>query len=199
VLQGTRVELVGSAGVQPEPGRVTIRSALLSDTGFEAGRGDPVWVDGEMRGVTPLTVEIKPGTHSVRVVRRQYPPQISVLDVKAGGEQFVTAEFGAQSEEPLRFTPPTSVSRTNPLPMTISLPEGEWDQSMALWVYAAPPGGSFQPRRMTRIDETSKSFAALLPPEVVRNTARQVKVYFKAVGAAGRELYSEIFTIPVKD
>ncbi|MBI4364319.1 MAG: PEGA domain-containing protein [Candidatus Latescibacteria bacterium] len=199
VLQGARVELVGSAGPAPDAGRVTIRSALLSDTGFEAGRGDPVWVDGEMRGVTPLTVEVKPGTHSVRVVRRQFPPQISVLDVKAGGEQFVTGEFGANSEEPLRFTPPASVSRSNPLPVTISLPEAEWDRSMAIWVYAAPPDGSYQPRRMTRIDEASKSFAALLPPEVVRNATRQVKVYFKAVGAAGRELYSEIFTIPVKD
>ena len=70
---------------------------------------------------------------------------------------------------------------------------------MTVWVFAAPPGGSFQPRRMTRIDESSKSFAALLPPEVVRSATRQVKLYFKAVGAAGRELYSEIFILPVKD
>jgi len=199
VLQGTHVDLTGNAGALPPKGRVTIRSALLSDTGFEAGRGDPIWADGEMRGVTPATIELGPGTHSFRVVRRGFPPQITVLEVKPGGDQFITAEFGAHSEEPLRFTPPSSVSIANPLPLTIALPEGEGDQSMVLWLYAAPPGGTFQPRRMTQLDEASKSYAALLPPEVLRNAARQVKLYFKGVGAAGRELYSEIYTVPVKN
>jgi hypothetical protein len=197
VLQGTHVELSGSPGPLPPKGHVTIRSALLSDTGFEAGRGDPVWVDGEVRGVTPLTVDLKPGAHSVRVLRRNFPPQISVLDVKPGGEQFITAEFGARSEDALRYSPPAAVS--NAFPVTVLLPEGEWDQSMALWVYAAPPGGNFQARRMTRLGENSKSFSALLPPEVLRNSARQVRIYFKAEGAAGRELYSEIYTVPVKN
>ena len=199
VLQGTHVELSGNPGPVPAKGHVTVRSAILSDTGFEAGRGDPVWVDGEVRGVTPLSVDLKPGAHSVRVLRRNFPPQISVLEVKPGGEQFLTAEFGARSEDALRYSPPSFISLSNALPVTVSLPEGEWDQSMALWVYAAPPGGNFQARRMTRLDENSKSFAAVLPPEVLRNSARQVRLYFKAEGAAGRELYSEIYTIPVRN
>ena len=197
VLQGTRVELIGNAGALPDKGRVTARSALLSDSGFESGRGDPVWVDGEMRGVTPLSLDLRPGAHGFRVLRRGFPPQITVLEVKPGGDQFITAEFSSRSEDPLRFMPPSGISISDPVPVTISLPEGEWDESMILWVYAAPPGGSFQARRMTRLDPGSKLFAALLPPEVLRNSGRQVRIYFKAVGAAGRELYSEIFTIPV--
>jgi len=106
-------------------------------------------------------------------------------------------EFGAHSEDPLRYSPPSSISRSDPLPVTVALPEGEWDQSMVLWVYAAPPGGSFQARRMTRLDAGSKTFSALVPNEVLRNASRQVRIYFKAVGAAGRELYSEIYPIPV--
>lgn len=199
VLQGTRVELIGNAGPEPSPGRVTVRSALLSDTGFESGRGDPVWVDGEMRGVTPLTVVLRPGAHSFRVLRRNFPPQITVLEVKTAGDQFLSAEFGARSEEPLRYTPPSSISRSDPLPVHVSLPEGEWDQSMTVWLYAAPPGGSFQARQMTLLDSDSKQFAALVPAEVLQNAARQVRVYFKGVGAAGRELYSEIVTIPVSN
>jgi PEGA domain-containing protein len=197
VLQGTRVELIGNAGALPDKGHATVRSALLSDSGFEAGRGDPVWVDGEMRGVTPLSLDLKPGTHGFRVLRRGFPPQITVLEVKPGGDQFITAEFSSRSEDPLRFMPPSGISISDPVPVTISLPEGERDDSMILWVYAAPPGGSFQARRMTRLDPSSKLFAALVPPEVLRNSGRQVRIYFKAVGAAGRELYSEIFTIPV--
>jgi hypothetical protein len=199
VLQGTRVELIGNAGAEPSPGRVTVRSALLSDTGFESGRGDPVWVDGEMRGVTPLTVVLGPGAHSFRVLRRNFPPQITVLEVKSAGDQFLSAEFGARSEEPLRYTPPSSISRSDPLPVHVSLPEGEWDQSMTVWLYAAPPGASFQARQMSLLDSDSKQFAALVPAEVLQNAAHQIRIYFKGVGAAGRELYSEIVTIPVSN
>jgi len=199
VLRDAPVELVGNPGAIPENGRLTVRSALLTDAGFEASRNEPVWVDGLARGATPLSLDLKPGTHSVRVVRRNFPPQVSILDVKPGGEHFVTAEFGARSEEPLRFEPPVSYSIANPSPMTIALPEREWDPSMALWLYAAAPGGSFQAKRMTRLEEGERTFAALLPPEVTRNAARQARFYFKATGTAGRELYSEIYTIPIRD
>lgn len=198
-LRDAPVELIGNPGAVPENGKLTIKSALLTDAGFEPSRNEPIWVDGLVRGATPLTLDLKPGTHSVRVVRRNFPPQVSILDVKPGGEHFVTAEFGARSEEPLRFEPPTSYSVANPAPMTIALPEREWDPSMALWLYAAAPGGSFQAKRMTRLEEGERTFAALLPPEVTRNAARQARFYFKATGTAGRELYSEIYTIPIRD
>jgi hypothetical protein len=81
--------------------------------------------------------------------------------------------------------------------VNVSLPEGEWDSSMTVWLYAGPPGGSFQARPMTRLDSDSKVFAALVPNEVLQNASRVVRLYFKGVGAAGRELYSEIVTIPV--
>lgn len=199
VLRDTPIELVGNAGQIPEDGKLTVRTAILGDMGFESGKGDPYWVDGTARGVTPATLELKPGTHSVRVARRGFPPQISVIDVKAGGEHFVTAEFGARSEEPLRFDPPETVYLSNPIPLTIALPASEWDPSMALWLYAAAPSGSFQAKRMTRLEEGTRTFAALLPPEVLRSSARQVRFYFKATGTGGREIYSEIYTVPVKD
>ena len=198
-LRDAPVELIGNPGAIPPNGKLTIKSALLTDVGFEPSKNEPIWVDGLVRGATPLTLDLKPGTHSVRVVRRNFPPQVSILDVKPGGEHFVTAEFGARSEEPLRFEPPASYSVANPAPMTIALPEKEWDPSMALWLYAAAPGGSFQAKRMTRLEEGERTFAALLPPEVTRNAARQARFYFKGTGTAGRELYSEIYTIPIRD
>jgi len=199
VLRDTPVELVGNAGPVPATGKLTVRTAVLNDTGFESGKGDPYWVDGVARGVTPATMDLKPGTHSVRVVRRGFPAQITVLDVKSGTEQFVTAEFGADSAEPLHFDPPDFISIANPTPLTIALPESEWDPAMALWIYAATPAGTFQAKRMTRLEEGTRTFAALLPTEVLRGGAREVKFYFKATGVGGREIYSEIYTVPVKE
>jgi len=198
ILRDRPVELAGNPGPVPENGKITVRTAILGDSGFESGKGDPYWIDGVARGVTPATVDLKPGTHSVRVARRGFPPQVTILDVKAGGEHFVTAEFGARSEEPLRFDPPDAINVSNPMPLTLALPTSEWDPSMALWLYAAAPGGSFQAKRMTRLEEGTRTFAALLPPEVLRSNARQVRFYFKATGTAGRETYSEIYTVRVQ-
>ncbi|HEX7076948.1 MAG TPA: PEGA domain-containing protein [Candidatus Eisenbacteria bacterium] len=199
VLRDTPVELVGNAGAIPEKGRLTVRSAILSDTGFQAGKNDPVWIDGVARGATPLTAELAPGIHSVRVVRRDFPAQVTVLDVQSGGEHFVNAEFGANSAPPIAVDPPAFASISNPLPITISLPAEEWDESTVLWLCAAPPGGSFQAKRMTLLEDGERTYAGLLPPEVLRNAARKVRFFVKATGATGREYYSEIVTIPVRD
>jgi hypothetical protein len=199
VSRGGVTQLVGSAGPSPKEGRVTVKTALLGDEGFESGKGDPVWVDGVARGVTPATIDVAPGTHSVRVARRGYPPQITVLDVKPEEERFVTAEFSSESVEPLRYTPPEYFSVSSQTPVMLDVGSGDWDPSTALWLYAAAPGGSFQEKRMTRLEEGSHTFAALLPPEVIRNSAHKVRFYFKAAGPTGREMYSEIYTVPLRD
>jgi hypothetical protein len=198
VQRETPAEIVGNAGPSPDTGKITIRSALLTDAGFESGKNDPIWIDGVSRGVTPFSLPVKPGAHSVRVVRRGYPAQVTVVDVKAGGDHYVTAEFGARSEQPLQFMPPSSISISNPLPVTVSLPEGDWDPSVVAWCYAATPDGSFQAKRMTKLEGGDRVFATLVPPEVMNNRLGRVRVYFKASGADGRELYSEIVTIPVR-
>jgi hypothetical protein len=52
---------------------------------------------------------------------------------------------------------------------------------------------------MTRLEEGSRTYAALLPPETLRNTGRKVRFFFRATGTAGREIHSEIYTVPVRD
>jgi hypothetical protein len=199
VLRDVHVELVGNAGPVPAPGKLTVTSAILGDEGFQPGKSDPIWIDGVARGATPFTLSLPPGMHSVRVVRRDFPAQVSVIEVKPGNEHFVTAEFGARSGEPLRFTPPEELSRSQPTPLTISLPGDAADVEYSVWLYAAVPGGSFQARAMTRLAEDARAYAALVPDEVLRSAARQIRVYFKATAPGGHEIYSEIQTVSVRD
>ncbi|MGE5179384.1 MAG: PEGA domain-containing protein [Bacteroidota bacterium] len=197
VLRDAPVEVVGNAGPVPTVGKLTVRSALLTDAGFEPGKSEPIWIDGVLKGVTPLSVSLKPGEHSVRVVRRGFPAQVTVLDVKPGGDHYVTAEFGSRSEEPLQLSPPEGISLSSPLPITVTIPEGAWDPSVAVWLYAAAPEGAFQAKRMTKLEGGDRVFATVVPPEVARNSARRVRVYCKAAGSDGRELFTEILTLPV--
>lgn len=199
VLRDVHVELVGNAGALPATGKLTIKTAILGDEGFQSGKSDPIWVDGVVRGATPLTVTLPPGMHSVRVVRRDFPAQVTVIDVKPGNEHFVTAEFGARSGEPLRFTPPDALSRSAPTPLTVSVPVDAGDDESSVWLYAAAPGGSFQARAMTRLADDARTYAALVPDEVLRNSMNQIRVYFKHTATGGHEAFSEIVTIPVHE
>ena len=199
VLRDVHVELVGNAGPLPEAGKLTIKTAILGDEGFQSGKSDPIWVDGVVRGTTPLTVTLPPGMHSVRVVRRDFPAQVTVLDVKPGNEHFVTAEFGSRSGEPLRFTPPETLSRSAPTPLTVTVPADAADAEASVWLYAAAPGGSYQARAMTRLAEDARTYAALVPDEVLRNSQNQIRVYFKATVPGGHEIFTEIIPIPVRE
>ena len=199
VLRDVHVELVGNAGAPPAPGKLTIKSAILGDEGFQAGRGDPVWIDGVARGATPFDIDLPPGMHSVRIVRRGFPAQISVIEVKQGGEHFATAEFGARSGEPLLFSPPASLSRSNPAPLTVRMPASAGDAEYALWIHAAAPGGSYLARPMTALGDAEGAYAALVPDEILKNAANKALVYFRATGPGGHELYTEIHTLPIRD
>ena len=198
LFRDTPLELVGNAGPPPPTGALTVRTALLGDEGYQPGKGDPVWIDGQLKGVTPLSASLPPGAHSVRVVRRGFPAQVSVIEAKPGGEHFVTAEFGARSGEPIVFAPPLSLSLADPGPLTITLPETDWGEEPTVWLHAAPPGGSFVARRMAPLEGQERTYAGLVPPEVLYNALKKVRVYFRAVGPAGQEIDSEIQTIPVK-
>jgi len=52
---------------------------------------------------------------------------------------------------------------------------------------------------MTRLNEDARAYAALVPDEVLRNQANQIRVYFKATAPGGHEIFSEIHTIQIRD
>ena len=194
------LELVGSVGPSPLDGTVEVKSTLLGDAGFEPRRGDPFWVDGTPRGVTPGKVTLGPGTHSVRVARRGFPPQVTIIDVKSEGQAFVTAEFGAR----LRGAAPVRSSRSDRPVESDSRSRSRSPSRSGIRRSRSGStprlaGGTFQPKRMTRLEEGSRSYAALVPPEVLRSRVGQVRIYFMASGTSGHEIYSEIYTLPVRN
>jgi hypothetical protein len=62
-----------------------------------------VFVDGEPRGVTPLTIELPRGPHSLRVQWRgeDTPPQ--VIELPGGNRRFASFAFGLDAAPELRL------------------------------------------------------------------------------------------------
>jgi len=86
------------AGLEPRPGSLTIQ------TRPEAAE---VLVDGERRGVTPLTLSLAPGAH-VMTVRTGADERIVPLTIAAGSE--VTQNFEMRTPEPVALFGRVSVA-----------------------------------------------------------------------------------------
>ena len=138
-IRGVSVPQFGVAGLQV--GRLTI------DTRPAAAE---VLIDGERRGVTPLTLSLAPGAHSI-TVRNGRDERVVPLTIAAGAD--VTQYFEMKTEPAVlsggvsvttvscQKLPPTSVRRpgaTTPIPLPS---DGERTQSLG----RAPPDRRSEP------------------------------------------------------
>ena len=88
----------GSAGGRPP-------SSPLSGTGSLVIRSTPegatVYLNGESRGVTPLTlINIPPGTHRILLTHPGYSDYQEVVQVSAGAQSMVTAQMETGQKSP---------------------------------------------------------------------------------------------------
>jgi hypothetical protein len=89
--------LVRREGGQPPPpngATLSVRSNVHDDT---------VYIDGDPRGSTQLTLDLAPGSYAVRVEKAGYNPYQEEVTLKAGTEVVVWADLKKQSIAPPRI------------------------------------------------------------------------------------------------
>src|SRR5207247_10381284 len=94
------LQLVARPFDSPQTGLIEVRGTVSGDQGTEEIKGDPVWVDGVRRGVTPVTLELPSGPHSVRVEHHGEVPPVQVIDLPGGNQRFATFQFGTGIDYP---------------------------------------------------------------------------------------------------
>lgn len=99
--------------------RLTVRSRVLGDDGFEATEGQPVWVDGKPQGKTPLELTVDAGYHSVRVQGETGAPWVTVMNLDAGSSRYATAEFGHEEKLQVAVEPPAGARAADPLAIPV--------------------------------------------------------------------------------
>jgi hypothetical protein len=126
--QTVNVPIRGTAHVEAQPvitpatGVLQVQATLNDDAGAAPLRGATVYVDGELRGRTPLKLELARGPHSLRVTYDDERAPVQVIDLPGGNERFATFAFGLENDLPvlrlqgdvsrLSAAKPTTVSAT---------------------------------------------------------------------------------------
>jgi len=59
-----------------------------------------VFVDAELRGTTPLTLQLPRGPHSLRVLYRGESAPVQVIDLPGGNQRFASFQFGLDTDLP---------------------------------------------------------------------------------------------------
>ncbi len=104
--QTVNVPVRGTARIEAQPvitpatGVLQVQATLNDDAGSAPLKGATVYVDGELRGRTPLKLELARGPHSLRVTYDDERAPIQVLDLPGGNERFATFAFGIDSDLP---------------------------------------------------------------------------------------------------
>ena len=78
----------------PATGLIQIRATRAEDGETKPLQGARVWLDGQPRGATPITLELPRGPHSVRVSFQGEEAPVQVIDLPGGNQRFATFEFG---------------------------------------------------------------------------------------------------------
>jgi hypothetical protein len=172
-----------------------VRSGSDLDEEDGAQTGDPVFIDGELRGRTPLTLELARGPHSVRVEHGNETAPIQVVDLPGGNERFLTFEFG--SPQSLRFThqPLSRISVIQPPLVSAALVGTPQPKVKEMWLNVRTPEGSYRRYAMTLLAAPGSTTGAVVFPIGLLDADGRSQYYLSASTADGEDYYTEMIKV----
>jgi hypothetical protein len=179
----------------PATGLLQVRAMQNAEGESAPVDGAHVWVDGQARGVTPLTLELPRGPHSVRVTYQRDEAPIQVIDLPGGNQRFATFEFGLRSDLPsLVLKAPAVFTMDEPALVSATLNEIGAADVKEMWLHVRTPESHWRRYPMTLLDaQGSVVGAAPFPIALLGDDGRQL-YYVSALTAQGDEIFTEMQT-----
>jgi hypothetical protein len=190
-------EVVARAMTSPATGLLEIRARYS-----EAGQSDDldgaqVWVDGELRGKTPLSLELPRGPHSIRVVHQGETAPIQLIDLPGGNQRFSTFEFGLNIERP-SFAPvslPARIPLDQPTVVSAVLRGAAPGELREMWLHVRNGDGTWRRSAMTMLKAPDGVVGVGVFPLTVFDAKGRTSWYASAATTVGDEYYTEILSI----
>lgn len=191
-LQTVRVPTRGTARLEVKPlelpptGMLEVRAAVADGDGTTDVRGAVVYIDGERRGGTPLSLELPRGPHSVRVVNGSEDSGVQMIDLPGGNIRYANFTLGGGLDA-------VSVELRNaggntPANIVAAVPELSRRDVREMWLHVRSPQGVWQRNPMTiRVGSRGPEGAAPFP-----YPGRAVPWYVSVLGSTGEEYFTEI-------
>jgi hypothetical protein len=186
--------IVAHPMVSPATGVLTVRATLNDAQGSTPLNGGEVWLDGELVGRTPLTLELPRGPHSVKVVYGQETGAVQVIDLPGGNQRFAAFQLGSGGPD-LRLTPASVVGKV--LPDQPALVSAGMDGVNAsdvreMWLHVRGPDDNWRRYPLNVMKTPAGVVGVTTFPLGVFDDGGLTKYYLSALLITGDEYFTEI-------
>jgi hypothetical protein len=187
------VQILARPFESPATGLVDVRASITEIDGMRPVSGAVVWVDGRRRGVTPITLELPAGPHSIRVVHRDEQAPIQLIDLPGGNQRFATFQFGLGSEAPkLTLAGPSAPARNRTTAITAALDGVAQGEVREMWLNVRSPEGVWKRYAMEILPGSGAVVGSVTFPNALIDSRGRAPFYVSAITALGDEYYTEI-------
>ncbi len=187
-------ELKARPMMSPATGVLQVQASLNDEGGTAPLSGATVYVDGEARGATPLSLELPRGPHSLRVTFRGETAPVQVIDLPGGNKRFASFQFGLDSDlPPLKLSASYSVlSNKKPTLVEASLAGLDWHDVREAWLHVRTGEGLWRRYQMTISEGPNGALLSAAFPTQSFDAQGRVSWYMSAATAQGDEFHTEM-------
>ncbi len=188
--------LAARAVTSPATGLLEVRALWTDAEGSESLSGAAVYVDGERRGVTPLSLELPRGPHSVRIETRGESSPVQVLDLPGGNQRFANFELGLGIDRPTLkvLDTPVRVPLDQPTVVSASLQGVSAAEVREMWLHVRQPDAAWRRYPMVMMKAPGGLVGTAVFPNTLLDAGGRTPFYVSAANQTGDEFFSEILT-----
>jgi len=196
VRVGEEAEVIAYPMTSPATGVVEVRAVASGSDGPSSLRGAAVWVDGEPRGVTPLTLELPRGPHSFRVENQGESAPVQLIDLPGGNQRFATFEFGLDVERTrlLALAAPERIPIDRPTTVSAGLMEVTAAEVREMWLHVRTTDGTWRRYQMDLLKAAGGVVGVAIYPTTLFDEHGRTRWYVSAMTQNGDEYFTEIAT-----
>jgi PEGA domain len=178
----------------PATGVIVVQGQFVDENGSSPLSGADVYVDGELRGRTPLTLELPRGPHSVRVNKAGENSPVQVIDLPGGNQRFANFELGLGIDAPQLSSIGVSdrVPPDRPSIAAASLDGVGVGEVREMWLHVRGADGPWRRYPMEMLKSSTGIVGVSVFPIGVFDSAGKTRYYMSALTGTGDEYFTEI-------
>ena len=180
----------------PATGVLEVRANSTQAGETIAVSGATVWLDGAVRGVTPLKLELPRGPHSARVSYQGQDSPVQVVDLPGGNQRFATFELSLDPERPrLTVAPLGRVAAEPPAIVNATIEHMDAPEVREMWLHVSSPEGSWRRFPMTASHAAEGAVGTVEFPFRQLDARGRARLYVSVTNHSGDEYFSEIQSV----
>lgn len=196
---GETREILARAVQSPASGVLQVEATLTDAMGTQPLKGAQVWIDGELRGTTPLTLDLPRGPHSVRLVYKGQEAPIQVIELPGGNQRFAVFELGLDLEVPrLAVDIPARIPRDRPAVLSATLVGLAPSEVREMWLHVRMAEGAWRRYGMTVLKSPAGAAGVATFPTAAFDEHGRARYYVSAHSTQGDEIVTEIKTVTLE-